>query len=79
MAAAEAASGADLLSLVSRSMLENMDVFSFELDEADMATLDGKTTDEAIAKFKELYTKCVVRDTPDAARLDLAKTDITPD
>lgn len=58
-------------------MLENMDVFGFELDEDDMRTLDNKTTPEAIAKFKELYTKCVVRDTPDAARLDLAKDPIT--
>ena len=43
------------------------------------ATLDAKTTPEAIAKFKELYVKCVVRDTPDAANLDLAKSDITYD
>jgi len=60
-------------------MLQNMDVFGFALDEFDMATLDGKTTPEAIAKFKELYVKCVVRDTPDAANLDLAKSDITYD
>ena len=33
-------------------------------DADDMATLDGMTTPEAIAKFVELYRKCVVRDTP---------------
>lgn len=60
-------------------MLENMDVFGFELDEEDMQVLDNKTTPEAISKFKELYTKCVVRDTPDAARLELAKSVITED
>lgn len=60
-------------------MLENMDVFGFSLDEADMRMLDDKTAPEAIIKFKELYTKCVVRDTPDAARLELAKSDVTLD
>ena len=45
-------------------MKENVAVFDFELDAADMATLDGMTTPEAIAKFVELYRKCVVRDTP---------------
>ena len=60
-------------------MLENMDVFGFELDADDMATLDSKTNPEAIAKFKELYVKCVVRDTPDAARPELAKDSITAD
>jgi len=60
-------------------MLENMDVFGFTLDETDLAMLDGKTTPEAIAKFKELYVKCVVRDTPDAVNLGLAKQDVTLD
>jgi hypothetical protein len=56
-------------------MLENLAVFDFELDAPDMATLDGLTTPEAIAKFAELYRKCVVRDTP--LSIDLAKTNIT--
>jgi len=61
-------------------MLENKDVLSFELDADDIAALDALTTPEAIAKFRELYTKCVVRDTPDADRAaELAKKDITID
>ena len=56
-------------------MKENMAVFDFELDEADMSTLDSMTTPDAIAKFVELYRKCVVRDTP--LPIDLAKTTIT--
>ena len=38
---------------------------------AECAKLDALTTPEAIEKFKELYVKCVVRDTPDAGRTDL--------
>jgi len=60
-------------------MVENQDVFSFELEPADLALLDQKTTPEAIAKFKELYVKCVVRDTPIASQTELAKQQITED
>ena len=45
-------------------MAENMAIFDFELTEAEMATLDGMTTPDAVAKFVELYRKCVIRDTP---------------
>ena len=58
-------------------MEQNLDVFGWELDAADMASLDGLTTPAAIGKFKELYVKCVTRDTPLPA--DAAKTDITED
>lgn len=43
---------------------ENARVFDFELDCDDVARLDALTTPEAIATFKELYERCVVRDTP---------------
>ena len=56
-------------------MQENLSVFDFELDSEDMATLDSMTTPEAIAKFVELYRKCVVRDTP--VPPEKAKTVIT--
>jgi len=45
-------------------MAENLNLFDFSLDEADMSTLDSMTAPEAITKFDELYKKCVVRDTP---------------
>ena len=54
-----------------------MDVFSFELDAEDMASLDSMTTPDAIAKYVELYRKCVVRDTP--VPPDQAKMTITED
>lgn len=41
-----------------------MAVFDFELPAEDMAALDAMTTPEAVAKFGELYRKCVIRDTP---------------
>ena len=40
-----------------------------------MHALDSMTTPEAIAKYVELYRKCVVRDTP--VPPDQAKTSIT--
>jgi diketogulonate reductase-like aldo/keto reductase len=58
-------------------MAENMDVFTFDLDAEDMASLDSLTTKEAIGKFAELYRKCVVRDTPVSP--ELARSTITED
>lgn len=43
---------------------ENAIVFDFELDSADMETLDGLTTQSNLEEFQKLYEKCVVRDTP---------------
>ena len=62
-------------SVKAERMRENLAVFDFALDDADMAALDGLTTPAAIAKYAELYRKCVVRDTP--VRPDQAKTAIT--
>jgi diketogulonate reductase-like aldo/keto reductase len=45
-------------------MKENAQVFSFSLNDEDLAQLDALTTDEALATFQALYEKCVFRDTP---------------
>ena len=67
-------------SLKRERMVENMNVFDFELDAADLNRLDALTTTEAIDKFRELYVKCVVRDTPDAGRAaELARSQLTAD
>ena len=61
-------------------MADNMAVFDFELAADDVAALDALTTPAAIEKFKELYVKCVVRDTPDAGRAaELAREKVTLD
>ena len=61
-------------------MADNMAVFDFELAADDVAALDALTTPAAIEKFKELYVKCVLRDTPDAGRAAaLAREKVTLD
>ena len=45
-------------------MLENAQIFDFALTQEDMIALGGLTTPENLAAFRELYFKCVVRDTP---------------
>jgi len=64
-------------SVKTERMTANLNVFDFSLDDADMATLDAMTTEEAIDKFRELYRKCVVRDTP--LPLEDARTEFTAD
>jgi diketogulonate reductase-like aldo/keto reductase len=44
-------------------MDENLRVFDFELDDEDMAVLDGLTTPEALRKFEDSYFTGIVRDT----------------
>jgi diketogulonate reductase-like aldo/keto reductase len=58
-------------------MLENMDVFSFVIDDTDMTALGNMTTQENIDGFKALYEKCVCRDTPIAETMAGVKTSIT--
>ena len=58
-------------------MVENADVVSFQLDGDDLAALDALTTEDALAAFKALYEKCVVRDTPLSEDDPGIKRDIT--
>ncbi len=60
-------------------MVENANVFDFELSDEEMEELDGLTTPEAIETFFELYKKCVNRDTSKDGTLDGVKMDITKD
>lgn len=60
-------------------MIENAQVFDFELEEEEMKELDGLTTPEAIATFEGLYRKCVNRDTSKDGTLEGVKMDITRD
>eukprot|EP00526_Cylindrotheca_closterium_P016701 CAMPEP_0113614202 /NCGR_PEP_ID=MMETSP0017_2-20120614/7039_1 /TAXON_ID=2856 /ORGANISM="Cylindrotheca closterium" /LENGTH=322 /DNA_ID=CAMNT_0000523351 /DNA_START=95 /DNA_END=1063 /DNA_ORIENTATION=- /assembly_acc=CAM_ASM_000147 len=60
-------------------MVENSEVFDFELSEAEMAELDSLTTPKAIETFGSLYRKCVNRDTSKDGTLDGVKMTITED
>lgn len=60
-------------------MVENADVFDFELTAEEMAKLDALTTKENIAAFVGLYRKCVNRDTSKDGTLDGVKMVITED
>jgi len=45
-------------------MIENLQVFDFELSPQDEQLMDGLTTQQNLEAFKALYQKCVIRDTP---------------
>ena len=60
-------------------MVENSQVFDFELSEAEMEELDGLTTAEALDAFQTLYRKCVNRDTTKDGTMEGVKMDITVD
>lgn len=60
-------------------MVENAQVFDFELDDADMKELDHLTTHETIEAFEKLYRKCVNRDTSKDGTMDGVKMTITAD
>lgn len=60
-------------------MVENSQVFDFELSETEMKELDGLTTAEALDAFQTLYRKCVNRDTTKDGTMEGVKMDITVD
>lgn len=60
-------------------MVENAQVFDFELKDVDMEELDGLTADGAFDTFKNLYRKCVNRDTSKDGSMEGVKMDITCD
>ncbi len=60
-------------------MVENAQVFDFELSEEEMATLDALTASDAFETFFGLYKKCVNRDTSKDGSMEGVKTDITID
>jgi diketogulonate reductase-like aldo/keto reductase len=60
-------------------MVENAQVFDFELSEEQMKTMDSMTTPDNIATFVGLYRKCVNRDTSKDGTLDGVKMEITQD
>jgi diketogulonate reductase-like aldo/keto reductase len=57
-------------------MVENAQVFDFELSDEEMKVLDSMTTPDALETFQALYRKCVIRDT---SVTDGIKMDITVD
>jgi len=60
-------------------MVENAQVFDFELSDDEMAELNSMTSKEAYVTFEGLYRKCVNRDTSKDGTLDGVKMDITTD
>lgn len=60
-------------------MVENAQVFDFELSEEEMEELDGLTSPEALEAFEGLYRKCVNRDTSKDGTLEGVKMEITVD
>lgn len=60
-------------------MIENAQVFDFELSKEEMDELNALTTREAFETFQGLYRKCVNRDTSKDGTLDLVKMEITID
>eukprot|EP00584_Thalassiosira_punctigera_P008287 CAMPEP_0172527326 /NCGR_PEP_ID=MMETSP1067-20121228/2045_1 /TAXON_ID=265564 ORGANISM="Thalassiosira punctigera, Strain Tpunct2005C2" /NCGR_SAMPLE_ID=MMETSP1067 /ASSEMBLY_ACC=CAM_ASM_000444 /LENGTH=372 /DNA_ID=CAMNT_0013311049 /DNA_START=13 /DNA_END=1131 /DNA_ORIENTATION=+ len=58
-------------------MVENGEVFDFELTKEEMEELDALTTPEALKTFEGLYRKCVNRDTTKDGTMEGVKMDIT--
>lgn len=60
-------------------MIENAQVFDFQLSDDDMHDLDSLTAPDAFDTFEALYRKCVNRDTSKDGSMDGVKEDITSD
>ena len=60
-------------------MVENANVFDFELSPEEIEELDNLTTPDAFDTFFDLYKKCVNRDTSKDGTMDGVKMDITKD
>lgn len=60
-------------------MVENAQVFDFQLTDDEMEELDSLTTPEALDTFVALYQKCVNRDTTKDGTMDGVKMNITID
>jgi diketogulonate reductase-like aldo/keto reductase len=60
-------------------MMENAQVFDFELTPQEMERLDHLTTPEALEAFQQLYRKCVNRDTSKDGTMEGVKMNITID
>ena len=60
-------------------MLENKNIFHFEITEDEIQELDSLTSGEALDAYKNLYQKCVLRDTPLEGSLEGVKLHITID
>ena len=60
-------------------MVENAQVFDFELSDEQMAEMNALTTPEALEAFLQLYRKCVNRDTSKDGTLEGVKMNITID
>jgi len=60
-------------------MIENANVFNFALTEEEMKDLNDLTTQDALLAFRDLYRKCVNRDTSKDGSMDGVKMDITFD
>ena len=60
-------------------MVENGEVFDFELSAEEMEELDGLTDEGAFETFEALYRKCVNRDTTKDGTMEGVKMSITRD
>ena len=60
-------------------MIENAQVFDFELSQKSIEALDALTLTENFSAFEKLYRKCVNRDTSKDGSMDGVKMNITID